>query len=113
MPLDVLGLDHLYVTVSDLERSERFYDPVMRAFGFRKRARPIGGDPHVHYFNRVMQYTLRPARGDSGPGADAYRVGSLHHLCFRVSDAASVDEAYRALRELGVDATEPALYPDY
>lgn len=107
----VLRIDHIYISVRDLPASERFYDPVMQALGFRKGTRPIAGEPHVHYFNRVMQYTLRPAR--AGGSAEPYRTGSLHHLCFQVRDRAAVDEAQRRLLALGVPATQPRLYPEY
>ncbi len=112
MELEVLGLDHVYVTVSDVVRSEQFYDPVMRALGFKKGTLPIAGEPHVHYFNRVMQYTLRPARSQAGR-ADAYATGALHHLCFRVRDPRAVDAAHRELTALGVVASAPRLYPEY
>jgi quercetin dioxygenase-like cupin family protein/catechol 2,3-dioxygenase-like lactoylglutathione lyase family enzyme len=113
MDLHVRGVDHIYVAVSDLIRSERFYDPVMQALGYRKGTAPIAGAPHVHYFNRVMQYSLRPARdGAIGP-ADRYGVGALHHLCLCLADRAAVDEAHHRLRELEVDASEPRLYPEY
>jgi glyoxylase I family protein len=111
MELRVERIDHLYITVSDLPQSEQFYDPVMQVLGFRKGTRPIAGEPHVHYFNRAMQYSLRPAR--RGERADPYGVGALHHLCFQLSSLAEVDEAQRRLRELGVQASEPALYPEY
>jgi cupin 2 domain-containing protein len=58
-----------------------------------------------------MQYTLRPAR--AAETADPYRVGSLHHLCFQVRDAAAVDEAQRRLVACGVAATTPQLYSEY
>ena len=48
--LEIIGLDHIYVTVSDLARPEAFYDPLMQAFGFFKGDKPIDGVPHVHYF---------------------------------------------------------------
>src|SRR6185295_15876536 len=108
--LDVTAVDHLYVTVRDLARSRAFYDPVMRLLGFRKGTVPIGGDPHVHYFNRVTQYSIRPARTDAGH--DPYRPG-LHHMCFRVASRDDVDAAARGLAALGVDVTEPRLYPEY
>jgi catechol 2,3-dioxygenase-like lactoylglutathione lyase family enzyme len=62
VPVEVVGIDHVYVTVRDLERSEQFYDRAMGVLGFRKGRSPIGGDPHVHYYNRQYGYSLRPAR---------------------------------------------------
>jgi len=56
----------------------------MRILDFRKVARPLAGDMPVHYYNRVLQLSLRPARGSSGDH-DSYAPG-LHHLCFRVAD---------------------------
>jgi glyoxylase I family protein len=111
MDLHVLRLDHLYVTVSDLAASERFYDPVMQALGFKKGTRAVAGEPHVHYLGRTMQYTIRPSR--SGERADPYATGSVHHVCFQVNDAAAVDEAFRRLRALAVAASEPKLYAEY
>jgi catechol 2,3-dioxygenase-like lactoylglutathione lyase family enzyme len=109
--VELRGLDHLYVTVSDLARSERFYDAVMAALGFRKGDSPIGGEPHAHYFNRFLQYTIRPAR-DPAARHDPYAPG-LHHVCFQAPDEESVREAWRRLQELGVAASEPRLYPEY
>ena len=65
MTLEVLGIDHIYIAVSDLAQSTAFYDGVMKLLGFRKGTDPIGGQPHVHYFNRALQYTLRPAKSDA------------------------------------------------
>jgi len=109
--LEVLGLDHIYLTVRDLDRSVAFYDPVMRALGFRKGDRPIAGEPHVHYFNRVMQISLRPARPET-PDHDPYAPG-LHHLCLQVRDRAAVELAAETLQRLGIETTSPAFYPEY
>jgi glyoxylase I family protein len=109
--LEVTALDHLYIAVADLARSEAFYDRVMRLLGFKKGTAPIAGEPHVHYFNRIMQYSLRPARDGAG-GHDPYRPG-LHHVCFRVASRADVDDAARRLAALGIAVSEPRLYPEY
>lgn len=108
--LDVIGLDHLYLCVSELPRSERFYDPVMQLLGFRKGDKPIGGDPHAHYFNRVMQLSLRPAR--SAARHDPYAPG-VHHVCLQLADRQAVEDAVVGLRAIGVEATAPKLYPEY
>lgn len=108
---EIIGIDHLYITVSDLHRSESFYDRVMiRALGFRKNAFTLGGDPHIQYFNRHFGYVLRPARTMSAH--DAYAPG-LHHLCLRVDSAAEVAEVAAELRSAGIDATEARRYPEY
>lgn len=109
-PLEVIGLDHIYLTVSDFERSERFYDRLMHLLGFRKGDKPIDGDPHAHYFNRCLQLSLRPAR--STGRHDPYAPG-LHHLCLQLPDPKHVDEAAAALREHGIAATPPRLHPEY
>jgi catechol 2,3-dioxygenase-like lactoylglutathione lyase family enzyme len=109
VPVEVCGIDHIYIAVSDLSRAIAFYDPVMRALGFRKGTKAIAGDPHAHYFNRETQYTIRPAKRP-GPH-DSYAPG-LHHLCFQVPGNTDVDLAVRELRALGVEATEPA-FPEY
>ena len=111
MGVEVIGVDHVYVTVRDPSRSEAFYDRVMAVLGFRKKQASIGGDPHVLYHNRHLGYVLRPARGDA-PDHDPYAPG-LHHLCFRVADEAAVDRAARELGEAGVETTEPRYYPEY
>jgi len=83
---------------------------VMKVLGFRKGTKPIAGERHLHYFNPVTQYTIRPAKL-AGPH-DPYRPG-LHHVCLRVAARADVDAAAQALRGLGVDATDPKYYPEY
>ena len=110
MEIEVVALDHLYVSVRTLGASEAFYDPVMKLLGFRKGTLPIAGEPHRHYFNRVMAFTIRPARGSRAH--DPYAPG-LHHVCFRLAEPDAVDRVARGLRELGVNATEPRLYPEY
>jgi len=110
--VETLGVDHIYVAVSDLERSQHFYDAVMSTLDFRKVARPLaGGDLHVHYFNRVFQFSLRPARSPM-QRHDPYSPG-LHHFCFRVEDRAAVDTVADELREHGIVASPPRAYPEY
>ena len=111
MTVEVIGIDHVYVTVGDLQRSEEFYDSVMPILGFRKRTGTIGSDPHLHYYNRCFGYSLRPARNVTSDH-DPYAPG-LHHFCFRVVDEAAVDRVADELRTVGVEVTEPCYYPEY
>jgi glyoxylase I family protein len=107
---DIIGIDHIYITVCDMTRSEKFYDCVMKTLGFRKNTFTIHGDPHVQYFNRHFGYVLRPARSDGGH--DSYSPG-LHHLCFRVESVEDVRSAAKELQTAGIDASDAALHPGY
>ncbi|MEX2206746.1 MAG: VOC family protein [Myxococcota bacterium] len=111
MPVDVIGIDHVYLAVRDLARSTRFYDFVMAVLGYQRVESPIGGDPHVHYYNRQFGFSLRPAR--PGPPAPPSYAPGLHHFCFRVIDERTVDQAASELRAGGVTVSEARLYPEY
>ena len=111
MSVEVIGIDHVFVAVTDLRRSEGFYDRVMPVLGFRKGEGIISGAGHLFCYNRQFVYSLRPAR-EGAPGHDPYAPG-LHHLCFRLVDEAAVERAGRELREAGVEITEPRYYPEY
>jgi catechol 2,3-dioxygenase-like lactoylglutathione lyase family enzyme len=107
--VDVIGLDHVYLTVSDMARSEKYYDTLLGLLDFRKSDAAIGGEPHRHYFNRAMQISIRPARGGTH---DPYAPG-LHHLCLQVADNAALEKIATLLRAAGIETSEPALYPQY
>ncbi len=111
MPVEVIGIDHVYLAVRDLARSEAFYRGVMEVLGYRCVHSTVGGDPHVHFFNRQFGFSLRPARAGT-PEHDPYAPG-LHHLCFRVLDEAAVDRAAVELRERGVEVSEPRYHQEY
>jgi catechol 2,3-dioxygenase-like lactoylglutathione lyase family enzyme len=106
-----LGLDHVYLTVADLGASERFYDRLLGdALGFRKNTFTLGGDPHVHYYDRHLGIVLRPARV---PRPHEPYAPGLHHLCLRVDSAADVHAVAERLGALGLPATPARLYPEY
>jgi glyoxylase I family protein len=106
----ITGIDHIYITVSDMTRSEAFYDRAMPVLGFRKSSFALGGDPHTQYYNRHFGFVIRPAR--VGRSHDPYAPG-LHHLCLRVESINDLIETAAALRAAGIDASEPALHAQY
>lgn len=108
---EIIGIDHIYITVSNLERAEPFYDRVfVDVLGFRKNTFTLGDEPHAQYFNRHFGYVIRPARNTEKH--DAYAPG-LHHFCLRVDSVGEVIQVANHLRQLGINATEARLYPDY
>ena len=109
--VEVIGIDHIYIAVSDIHLSEVFYDKILiENLGFRKNYFNIDGDHHIQYYNRQFGFVLRPAKvsGHHNP----YSPG-MHHFCFRVESA---DDVYRIAKKLQADgiASVPAqLYPEY
>ena len=111
MRIETIGIDHIYVAVSDLSRSETFYDRVMRILGFRKNTFTNEGDHHIQYYNRHFGFVLRPAR--NAQSAHDPLAPGLHHFCFRVEDASTVDVIARYFVDEGVACSSPQLYPEY
>jgi catechol 2,3-dioxygenase-like lactoylglutathione lyase family enzyme len=110
MSTDVIGIDHIYLTVSDLPASELYYDQLMPLLGFKKAINSIGGEPHIHFFCRHFGVSLRPARARQDH--DPYAPG-LHHFCFRVDTVEDLHELYREMKALDLQVSEPKAYVEY
>ncbi len=111
MVTEVIGIDHIYISVSHLKRSEAFYDLVMPELGFRKNTFNINDAPHIQYYNRHFGYVLRPAEPNTS-AHNPYQSG-LHHLCFRVAEIEDVFAVAKALIALGIECNEPKKYSEY
>ena len=107
---EVIGIDHIYIAVTDMQRAEQFYDVLFEVLGFLKYPFELNGEPHIHYYNRHFGYVIRPARGNKHHDPNA---AGLHHFCFRVGNEVDVDEAAQKLKAQGIDVSEPRLFPEY
>ena len=76
-PIEVLGVEHIDVTVNDLARSTAFYDKVMPALGFRRL--PDNDRDNIRWANAHLTFAIRPASLSARRDFNRYRVG-LHHL---------------------------------
>jgi len=94
--MDVLGLDHVDLTVNDLARSIPFYEEVLGALGFRR----VPHATYVAWANAHLAIGLRP--GDRAAAFDRYRVG-LHHLALEAASRAVVTERAEWLRAQGAE----------
>jgi len=80
MPVEVIGIDHVYVTVRDLARSTRFYDGVMSVLGYKKLDAPIGRATRtVALLQPPVRLLAAPGRGPARPRTIHTRRG-LHPL---------------------------------
>jgi glyoxylase I family protein len=110
MEIEVIGIDHIYISVLDLQRSEIYYDGLMGVLGFKKNTFLNEGDQHIQYYNRHFGFVLRPARHG---GAHNPLSSGLHHFCFRVETPDTIDTIAVELGKRNIPCSAPQLYPEY
>lgn len=103
-------LDHVSITVNDLDRAAPFYDAVMAALGV----------PCVRRDADMLGYGIRNRREDDGHTYLTVRRSSgtvmadNRHWAFRAPDRAAVDAFHAAgLANGGICNGPPGLRPDY
>ncbi len=109
--VEVLGLEHVDLTVNDLAKSAAFYSCVLEALGFKRFQHPA---QHVSWSNGKLSITIRQAASElAGAKFDRYRVG-LHHLALKLKARGDVDALHRLLLDKGLPVLDPpAEYPEY
>lgn len=105
-------INHLDLTVTDLEVSEPFYDRVLGYLGF-ERAEVPGVVWHARRDElRLFGIGLHQARPGTEPH-DRYAPG-LHHVAFQAASRDDVDGLHRLLVEMNATILDPpADYPQY
>ena len=109
--VQVIGVDHLVIRVSDLARSKRFYDAVLGFMGFEQEWDL--GDV-VGWNNGVTMFWIGQA--DAKGKRHKHRKGDVgyHHYAFELAERAQVDDLYAFLQAQKVEIVDPpAAYPSY
>jgi len=108
--IEVLGVEHIDLTVNDVARSRAFYDKVLGELGFRK----FESDDYINWSNAQMTIAIREASGVHRDAQfDRYRVG-LHHLALRARSRADIDAFHDFLKREKIKILDaPAEYPHY
>jgi glyoxylase I family protein len=104
--IDVLGVDHIDLTVRDLAPSIAFYEKVLGALGFRR----ISYESPEH---DVSIGVYEAAAEEKSVAHTRRRVG-FHHLALRARTRADVDRFHEFLVREGITILDaPAEYPQY
>ena len=108
--MEVLGLDHVDLTVRSLERSIPFYERVFGRLGFSR----VDHESYVAWSNGRMNVALREAEAaERGTHHNRYRSG-LHHLALKARARTDIDDFHAWLEAEGVEVLDPpAEYPEY
>ena len=114
-------IDHIELTVADLDRAEPFYDELLPLLGFDLDRKTWDNIPEhefrcVDYGSPAFDLTLicpRPAL--AGEAVCRRKPGSLQHLAFGVDRREAVDLLYGQVRAIPGAAIRlpPRFYPEY
>lgn len=98
MTIEVLGVEHIDLTVSDLHRSMLFYEKISGALGFKRVSPKMSGG--TVWTNGYISLGLHVVASEEKEIAfNRYRVG-LHHLVLKAKSRADVDEFHALLGQL-------------
>jgi catechol 2,3-dioxygenase-like lactoylglutathione lyase family enzyme len=113
-------IDHIQITVKNLDAAELFYDRFLPLLGFHPKMK-VKAHIEAHDFD-VIEYThprlafaiTSPRQAFRQETVHRRKPGSLHHLAFRAENRAQVDLLYRELLAMQANiVTPPKLYPEY
>ncbi|MCA8976017.1 MAG: VOC family protein [Planctomycetes bacterium] len=113
-------IDHIQITVRDMDVAVSFYDRLLPLLGF-DLGRRVSATIEEHEFHVVEYAHPRLAFAITSPrsafAAEAVhrrRPGALHHLAFRAESRAEVDRLHRELVQIGATIVSPPReYPEY
>jgi catechol 2,3-dioxygenase-like lactoylglutathione lyase family enzyme len=102
--MQINGIAHIQLTVSDFEACAQFYAPLLTLFEMSL----VFDDNQVKYWvgGRTAVAITRCAPEYRNERFVQTRVG-LHHLCFRLRSRADVDEVYALVQTLGAKVITP------
>jgi catechol 2,3-dioxygenase-like lactoylglutathione lyase family enzyme len=110
--VEVVGVDHLVLSVGDFETSKKFYAPLMEFLGFGVEAEY---ESMMGWANGKTLFWI--AAGDEEGKKHKYRKGDIgfHHYAFRLRNRKDVDALQAYLEENGATIVDPAgeYYDDY
>ncbi len=102
--IEVNGMAHVFLAVSDWDRCKLFYEQLLPFLGLKKAH---SGDDSVYYVGGRTALGICRCDGDSeGDRFHQYGVG-LHHLCFRARRREDVDTLYEFLKSTDATIVHP------
>ena len=114
--MEINGVAHTFITAGDFEKSVAFYRLLLPFLGLKE----VADSPDTYYCvgGRTGFGIRRPDPAHAGAAYAQFRVGSLHHQCWRARERTDVDSLYGFLLSIGAkivhgpqeDAYAPAYY---
>lgn len=113
-------IDHIHITVADIERAEKFYDRLLPFLGFDLSLKEHDNVPEheytiVEYHNSNFSFGIVNQRKQyTNEAVSRRKAGALHHLAFRVESKDEVDNLFSKVTALpAIIVHAPRYYPEY
>jgi catechol 2,3-dioxygenase-like lactoylglutathione lyase family enzyme len=109
-------IDHIQITVKNLEKAEVFYDRFLPILGFdlskkgKGRVDAYDFDVIEYVHPEIIIGINSPRKEFREVEVHRRRPGSLHHLAFRVDSPEEVDRLYPLVFEAGAEIVDPPKY---
>jgi catechol 2,3-dioxygenase-like lactoylglutathione lyase family enzyme len=102
--MEINGVAHVMLTVSNFEACVPFYEKLAKFMGLK----PVIQNDGILYCvgGRTALGIMRCDPANRGEKFVQSRVG-LHHVCFRARERADIDEAHRMLQSIGAKIVHP------
>lgn len=98
------GIAHIQLTVTDMERSRAFYAPLLELFEMKTL---IDTDTFFYCIGSRTGIAITPIdERHAGDRFDQRRVG-LHHVCLRARERGQIDEIAAFVEKLGAAIVHP------
>jgi catechol 2,3-dioxygenase-like lactoylglutathione lyase family enzyme len=113
-------IDHIQITVKDLDIAVPFYDKMLALLGFdvgRKVCAAI--EEHdfqvVEYLHPLLDFAITsPRSAFTDDTIHRRKPGALHHLAFKAESREEVDRLHLELKEIGAQIVGgPKLWPEH
>ena len=113
-------IDHMQITVKDINIAEPFYDKFLPILGFDIESK-VSATIQEHDFY-VVEYThpllsfaiTSPRKAFKDDAIHRRKPGALHHLAFKAESRTEVDKLFLEIKKIGAKiVSEPKLFPEY
>jgi catechol 2,3-dioxygenase-like lactoylglutathione lyase family enzyme len=113
-------IDHIQITVKDIDVAMPFYDKMLALLGFdtgnKVSATIEEHDFHVvEYAHPLLAFAITsPRRAFVSDAIHRRKPRALHHLAFKAESRAEVDRLHRELKSIGAQIVGgPRLWPEH
>lgn len=113
-------IDHIQITVKDLNVAESFYDKLMPILGFDLKHKSKGSVPDhefdvVEYGHPLLIVGINsPRKVFKDDTIHRRKPGALHHLAFKANSREEIDKLYSEIKTIGANIVDPPkFYPQH